>query len=210
MGRLATWPDNYVASWGIICLVAVVIAWLRRHAWAESYRGYFRFLFVRWKLVTFVAALLGITLIAPYTGDIYWDYTVAAVMAIGSFVTAPWALAVLWRFARRMAPVSDAFVAACAWMFTSSWSYDGWNYMRLGHYPLTWEANISASSFLYVMAGAFWSFDHRDGRPRVAFLSASWPGPSADGAFLRLLPWLAPIMGLVAFLIVGFVFDWLG
>jgi hypothetical protein len=207
---MATWPDNYVASWSLVCLVALAIAWFRRRALAERYRGYFRFLFVPWKVVTFVVALTGITLIAPYTGDMYWDYTVAAVMATGSFLTAPWALAVLWRFVHCKAPFSDAFVATCAWLFVASWSYDGWNYLRLGHYPLTWAANIFASSFLYVLAGAFWSLDHCDGRPQLAFLTDDWPTRSANGAFVRLLPWLVAIMALVSFLILSFVFGWLG
>jgi hypothetical protein len=193
----------------MVCLLAFAWALTRRSVLRERYRGYLRFLLVPWKLGTFAVALAGITLIAPYTGDPYWDYTVAAVMALGSFFTAPWALAVFYRAPKGIAPLSDVAFAACAWLFTASWSYDGWNFLRFGEYPLTWAANLPASSLLYLMAGLFWSFDHRAGKPQISFAQPEWPRPSSPGAFLRLLPWCAPMMALVSYLIVGFVFGWL-
>jgi hypothetical protein len=141
--ELFAWPNGYVCAWCCLCVAALALALARRHALAERYRGYIRFLFVPWKLITFLIALAGITLIAPYTGDPYWDHT------------------------------------------------------------------VPASSLLYFMAGLFWSLDHRNGKTELSFTCADWPRASARGAFVRLLPWCAPMMALVSYLIVGFVYGWL-
>lgn len=45
-------------------------------------------------------------------------------------------------------------------MFSASWSYDLYMYFKLGEYPITWLANIAASSVLYICAGLMWSLDN--------------------------------------------------
>jgi hypothetical protein len=35
----------------------------------------------------------------------------------------------------------------------------GYLWMRDGHYPVTWWANLLASSVLYLCAGLFWNLD---------------------------------------------------
>lgn len=70
MGALAEWPWNYVALWTLLSCAALGWALMQRHALAVRYRGDGRFLREPWKLATFVIACAGITLIAPYTGDV--------------------------------------------------------------------------------------------------------------------------------------------
>jgi len=43
-------------------------------------RSYGEFLLVPWRMTTFIIALLGIYVIAPYTGDPTWDYIDALVI----------------------------------------------------------------------------------------------------------------------------------
>jgi hypothetical protein len=48
-------------------------------------------------------------------------------------------------------------VALCLWLFSASWSYDLYLLLRDGSYPVTWLANLFASSLLYLSAGLFWN-----------------------------------------------------
>lgn len=62
-------------------------------------------LLVPWKILTFSVAAFGITIVAPYTHDPYWDYPVALIMSFLTFTTAPWSLAVLYRGTCPRSPV---------------------------------------------------------------------------------------------------------
>ena len=143
----------YLVGWIACCLAALAFYIREPGAYAPSHRSYWRYLAAPWKLATFTIAALGITLIAPYTGDPTWDYFDAAMMAVLTFVTAPWALATLYLCARRKLPLRHAFVAACAWLFSASWCYDAYLLWRDGYYPVTWSANLVASSILIYGGG---------------------------------------------------------
>jgi hypothetical protein len=196
----------YLIAW-ITCFLAALALYAREPgAYAPSHRSYWRYLAAPWKLATFAIAALGITLIAPYTGDPTWDYFDAALMAVLTFVTAPWAVATLYLCARRKLPLRHAFVAACAWLFSASWCYDAYLLWRDGYYPVTWAANLVASSILYVAAGLFWNLDWRAGRGvTFGFLEPGWPQAPGAGAFRR-IAWIGlPFMVLAAILILQFV-----
>jgi hypothetical protein len=197
---------TYPVAWIACCLAALALfAWQPR-AYAISRRDYWRYLAAPWKLATFAVAGLGITLIAPYTGDPTWDYFDAAMMAVLTFVTAPWAVATLYLCARGKLPLRQAFVAACAWLFSASWCYDAYLLWRDGYYPVTWSANLVASSILYMAAGLFWNLDWRPGRGvTFGFLEPGWPQAPGKGAFRRIV-WIGiPFMALAAVLILQFV-----
>jgi hypothetical protein len=63
----------YVAVWGAACIGALALFLVRRGRFTIASAAYWRFLLVPWKLVTFVLAAAGITMIAPYTSDPTWD-----------------------------------------------------------------------------------------------------------------------------------------
>lgn len=92
-------------------------------------------------------------IIAPYTGDPTWDYFDASFMSMFCHATAPWAVGMIYRSRQGRAHWREVYVMACAWMFTVSWTYDGYQLWRTGIYPATWAANIALSSVLYVSAG---------------------------------------------------------
>ena len=110
----------YIALWSLACLIAVILFLRDRASFAISHAGYRRFLCEPWKLATFLVATVGITLIAPYTGDPTWDYADALFMSVLTFATAPWAVGALYKALRREADPREAFVAFCAWMFSAS------------------------------------------------------------------------------------------
>jgi hypothetical protein len=53
-------------------------------------------LFQDWKIVTFIISAIGLTVIAPYTGDPTWDYVDAAFMSILTYTTAPWVVGTIY------------------------------------------------------------------------------------------------------------------
>jgi hypothetical protein len=152
-----TFFTAYLALWISCCVAAAVLFARGRRAFVIGRRAYWRYLAEPWKLATFAIAAAGLIVIAPYTGDHTWDYVDAAFMSLFTFTTAPWAVGTLYLAIRRRASARNAFVAACAWMFSSSWSYDAYVLVKSGVYPTTWWSNILLAGVLYVAAGLLWN-----------------------------------------------------
>jgi hypothetical protein len=196
----------YVGAWGAACAVALAMTFFDPKAYSFADRAYLRFLGVPWKLATFAVSGIGITVVAPYTGDPTWDYFDAAFMAVLTFVTAPWSTGTLYLAVRGRSGIRQVFVAACLWMFSASWSYDLYLLLRDGEYPNTWLANIAASSVLYCSAGLLWNLDWRPGRGATfSFQEAGWPRVAPAGEFARVV-WIAlPFMAIAAASILYFL-----
>lgn len=196
----------YVFCWTVACLLALFLYVRDRNEYSLSHAGYWRRLLVRWKVVTFVIAAAGLTVMAPYTGDPTWDYFDALYMSVLTFLTAPWAVGTMYKVLRKELPLRQGYVAACVWMFSASWSYDLYILIRDGDYPLTWFANIFASSVLYMLAGLLWNLEYSRGRGVIfSFMESDWPDGSAeDAGFPRVLAFALPIMALVAVLMLYF------
>ncbi|MBB6584965.1 hypothetical protein [Ralstonia solanacearum] len=193
----------YMAAWGTLCALALIIYIKDKKSFGFSSNRYLGFLLIKWKVWTFLCATTGITLIAPYTGDPTWDYVDALLMSILTFISAPWSIGALHLVARRRLPFKQAIVAFCAWMFSASWSYDLYLVLRDHQYPLTWFSNIFASSVLYVAAGLLWNLEWRPGRGvTFSFLEPEWPAPLAEPGFTRILGYATPFM-LLALLAIG-------
>ncbi|HZR70541.1 MAG TPA: hypothetical protein VFB01_15975 [Burkholderiales bacterium] len=189
----------YMAVWGAACAAAVAIVARDPGAFPFLAPEYRRFLGVRWKVLTFAVAAVGLTGVAPYTGDPTWDYVDAAFQSVLTFIGAPWAVGTLYLFLRRAARPKQAFVAACVWMFSASWSYDLYILVRDGRYPDTWAINIVASSVLYLAAGLLWNLDWRPGRGvTFAFLEPEWLAVRTGTAFVRVLGYALPFMLIAA------------
>ena len=196
---MAPFFTAYLTAWVLACAVAVATVARDPRAFSLLAPEYRRFLGVRWKLVTFVLAAVGLTLVAPYTGDPTWDYVDASFQSVLTFLGAPWAVGTLYLFIRRAATPKQAFVAACVWMFSASWSYDVYILLRDGLYPDTWAINIVASSVLYLAAGLLWNLDWRPGRGvTFSFLEPEWLAVQTGTRFARLLGYALPFMLIAA------------
>ena len=195
----------YVTFWATACLIAAVVYIRDRQSYALSHSDYWYFLFKPWKVITFLIAATGLTVIAPYTGDPTWDYFDALFMSLLTFFTAPWATGVLYKVAKRELALKQAFVAGCIWMFSASWSYDLYLLIRDGCYPVTWFPNIFASSALYMSAGLFWNLDWRKERGVIfSFMEADWPVMSSFSVLPKILWFALPLMILVTLFILLF------
>ena len=182
--------SGYAASWAGACLVAAVLAWKGGHL---RERSYWAFLAAPWKAVTFVLAASLLIIATPFAADPTWDCIDASFMALLAFTTAPWSVGMLYR----RPSAAHVYVAACVWLFSASWSYDGYLLLRDGRYPATWFANLLASSMLYLSAGLFWSLDADDGgRLRFAFQNRDWPEVPASE--FRAVAWAAVAFMLLA------------
>lgn len=200
----------YLVAWLLACLGAVTLYLRERSAFIISQRDYWRFLAVRWKLATFFVAGTGMVLLAPYTGDPTWDYFDAAFMSIFCFATAPWAIGVLYRTGKCTSHWREIYVVACAWLFTVSWSYDGYMLLKTGIYPGTWLANMVLSSILYILAGMLWNLEYAAPSGVIfGFMRDDWPKAANPTDFGKIVWFALPIMALVAVIILAFVVTFL-
>jgi hypothetical protein len=197
----------YLLVWSSACMAAVGIFVYRFKTWEITRRAYWQFLLQPWKMVSFALAALGLIFIAPYTGDITWDYYDAAFMSILTFVTAPWTVGALYNTLRGQRSFGEAYVAFCVWMFSASWSYDLYLLLRDGSYPETWDVNIGASSILYFAAGLLWNLEYRRDRGVLfAFMDEAWPScRSRQTTFRRVIWYALPFMLMVSVAILSFV-----
>ena len=199
---------GYILIWSLVCLTSIIILVKDKSSFELFHRDYWRFLMVPWKVVTFAGAFAAMVILAPFSGDPTWDYIDASFMSILTFVTAPWAIGVLYRSLRRGLPAKKTFVAFCAWMFSASWSYDLYLFIRDGHYPVTWFVNILASSVLYIPAGLLWNLDWRERKGIIfSFTEDNWLVASTRLVFKKIFWYAFLFIVFVGILIMAYVYQ---
>ena len=196
----------YLGVWLVACISTFGLMVANRHTLTLFGAGYRAFLLQPWKVVTFAISATGMVVIAPWTGDPTWDYVDAGFMALLTFLTAPWSVGTLYLGLRRRAGPVALYVAACLWLFSASWSYDGYILLRDGYYPPTWLPNLFASSVLYCAAGLLWNLEwHRERGVVFGFMRSGWPEPAGEGGFSRVLIYALPFMLIAAAMIGAFL-----
>jgi hypothetical protein len=178
----------YLLFW-VTALVTAIILYIKNfNSFTLSQKDYWYFLLQPWKITTFIIATLGLIIIAPYTGDPTWDYVDALFMSILTFATAPWAIGVIYKAIKKTADLKELYVAICFWLFSASWSYDLYLLLRDGYYPMTWWANLCASSVLYILAGMFWNLNWLPEKGiQFSFMLNDWPNPSIRFSFSKII-----------------------
>lgn len=147
----------YLPFWMICLAAAIVLAVIRRDQIGYFSADYWRYILQPWKVVMFIVATAGITIPAPYSGDITWDYVDAIGMAVLTYTTAPWSVGIIYRWYKKKSNFTQVYVAICSAMLSASWFYDLYIYFVLGFYPPTWWSNIPLSLGMYVLAGFMWN-----------------------------------------------------
>ena len=196
----------YLTAYSFACIIAAFLMYRERNTLVLFQQNYRRYMSSTWKIVTFVIAASGMTIIAPLTGDPTWDYFDAAFMSILTFLTAPWSVGTLYLAFHRKVKLSHAYIAVCVWMFSASWAYDVYILIKHDYYPPTWLPNIILSSILYFAAGTMWNLQQKVGRGVVfGFMEPAWPDANRELGF-RQIGWFAfPIMILVTLMIAPFI-----
>lgn len=196
----------YLACWLLLCLIALTMYCRHPHDYSISRQSYWRALCVPWKLSTFFIAMIALIVLAPYSGDPTWDTTDAIFMSVLTFISSPWSVGTLYQTIRRRRFTRQSYLAICLWMFSASWSYDLYLLWRDGSYPITWSANIFASSILYCCAGLLWNLDWKpEHGTTFAFTNPNWPDNSSPATF-RQIYWIGlPFIVLVAAALLSFL-----
>jgi hypothetical protein len=101
----------YFIFWMSSLLMTVSFLFKNWNLISFTQNKYWLILFQPWKLITFTIALLGITLMAPYTGDPTWDYISASLMSLLTFCAAPWAVDIFYRSLQKKENFSVIFIA---------------------------------------------------------------------------------------------------
>ena len=188
----------YIACYVLAMLAGALLMWRERARLSLLTADYGRFLRLPWRLTTFIIAAVGMTVVAPYTGDPTWDYVDAPMMSILTYLTAPWVVGTLYQCLAGRARVAHVVIAIVLWMTSASWCYDLYILFKRGMYPVTWAWNIAASSVLYLCAGLMWNLDSRAGHGVVfAFREPGWPQAASGGGFMRIAGFALPFMLIV-------------
>ena len=196
----------YIGAWGAACIAALAMVLANPRAYTFATPEYRRFLGVPWKLATFAVSGIGMTVVAPYTVDPTWDYYDGAFMSVLTFLSAPWSTGTLYLALRGRTGLKQAYVAACLWMFSASWSYDLYILLRDGAYSSTWLPNIPAASVLYFSAGLLWNLDwRRDRGATFSFQEPDWPRVAPAAEFGRLIGIALPFMVIAAASVIYFL-----
>lgn len=195
----------YTMLWGVCMLTALVLLLKKQHV-KDHLAAYGRFLSEPWKAVTFLIAASGVTLAAPYSGDPTWDYVDGVFMSVLVFTTAPWAVGAIFRSITSGSRWEDLFIAICLMLFSSSWSYDAYIWMRDGVYPATWFSNLIISPAIYTAAGLFWNLEHTpESGMMFSFQRETWYHECVGTRFRKLL-WIAiPLMAFALYCVVWFI-----
>ncbi len=178
--HIATELKIYLALWLSALILSLFAVFRNRKECSLLQKVYWKFLFERWKIFTFAAATLIITLVAPYSGDPTWDVPDSIIISMLTFILAPWSVGVLYRSLRSWKFNIEFWIGLC-FFFIPCWTYDLYILLRDKIYPPTWYDNLYISGGIVLIAGLFWNLYYRDAYGLTfAFKLNEWPsvGPT--------------------------------
>ena len=148
----------YMLCW----LLAIILAFNMSIQYKISLYSklYYKYITQKWKVVSFLGGTSLMVLPARYSGDVTWTYTDALIMSILTYITAPWAVGIVYKFIRNDISFKHLSIALCFALFSFSWVYDIYIYMTLGFYPSTWSSNMALSMPMYILAGMVWNLGY--------------------------------------------------
>jgi hypothetical protein len=205
---------KYIAACALFCVIAAVLAVSNRRSLFPEWRAYLGFLCLPWKLCLFTIAFVFVTFAGRYTNDETWDWVTGSGMSILTFLTAPWAVGVIYQVLIGRRPIRYLVIAIALLLFSSSWFYDAYLLVRDGAYTRRWAGNLMLSPIIYLAAGILWNLEataHRDFGDRegvrLSFVRTDWPSRPTNTSFQPLMAVSIPLIAVAAFVIVAFV-DW--
>lgn len=118
----------------------------------------------------------------------------------------PWALGVSYQVLKGKRAPQFIVVAVALCLFSASWFYDGYLYLRDGHYTSRWLGNLCLSPIIYMAAGLLWNLEAKFVHGvSLSFLREDWPKPPVDKSFRSIWPLSLPLILIAAFVLVAFV-----
>lgn len=188
----------YSTVWIGVFGFCITVAWRARSTLSLLDREYASFLKTPWRLASATLGTLCFVALSRYASDPYWDAVVGIFMPVVTYLTAPWVVGILYRATRRK-DRDWLPLALCLWLFSTSWSYDLYNFIKMGSYPRTWTDNLIASNVLYASGGLLWNFTvDSSGRATLSFLHEPWPQAPRHGEVRGVWLWV-----MVTALVIG-------
>jgi hypothetical protein len=165
-----------------------------------------KFLSVPWKIRIAVVASLFVTFAGRFTDDETWDVVTGSGMSILTYLTAPWAIGVVYQVVTRRRAALYLVIAIALCLFSSSWFYDGYLLLRDGRYTQRWAGNLILSPIIYLSAGLLWNLEAREGGGvRFSFVRRDWPAAPLNTRFQPIAFACLPFVLVAAYILVGFV-----
>lgn len=197
---------NYLILWVSLLLTAVLIVILKKRTLQLHLNGYFEFLFIKWKLVTFGLAGFFVTFAGYWTDDESWDLISGFGMSLLTYLFAPLSVGVLYRFAQLKESILNVFLALIFSFFSFSWFYDGYLLIRDNSYTQRWYGNLILSSAIYLCAGIFWNLEiNKNNKIILGFARSDWPKPPLNKNLGKASLLALPFGALAFYILVGFV-----
>ncbi len=143
-------------------------------------KDYYNFIFIRWKVITFILSLIFLLLLTTLE---LVDYGYLTINRFGStflitlcfltFFTAPWTVGNLIRYFFSLNSnlgVRFPFISLLMLLFVSCWFYDFYFLLfKEGTYPKTWFYNMTRSVPIYITAGLFWNLTYNSNLKKIKF-----------------------------------------
>tara|TARA_B110001454_G_scaffold218991_1_gene249094 strand:- start:141606 stop:142319 length:714 start_codon:yes stop_codon:yes gene_type:complete len=198
---------NYLINWICVLIVGIALYVRNRKKLQQQWAGYFDFLFLKWKLVTFVLSGLFVSLAGYWTDDESWDIISGFGMSLFTFLVGPLAIGIILRTLRGKETILNIYLAIVFSFFSFSWFYDGYLILRDGVYNPRWYGNMILSGIIYVCAGFFWNLELTPtGKITLGFIRPDWPKPPSNHGIAKAFILIGIPLGFIALVfIVGFV-----
>lgn len=171
------------------------------------FQAYLRFLFVRWKIITFIFAVSLLIILSYFVNDPTWDVGVSVLMGAMTYVFAPYTVFYLYDSIKKRKLKGTTFNALFFMIFSSGWTYDIYNYLKLGHIPNSWLENLILSSLIYLVAGFFWNLSEINEKPLLSIGNTNWPKVHNNIGIKTFLQFIVPIGICVSIFFLLFLFD---
>ncbi len=87
----------YIITWMMTTLLMGVLVFLHRLTLTYFSRKYWRHLGQLWKIISFLMAMILLSAISIIANDPTWDIPESIIMVTLTFLTAPWAVGIIYR-----------------------------------------------------------------------------------------------------------------
>ena len=85
----------YFVYWITASFIAVIVIFKNRKRIPLFSKDYWKFIVKKWKLLSFVAAILSIIGVTPFSTDPTWDYVDSVFIPVFVYINAPWTIGII-------------------------------------------------------------------------------------------------------------------
>lgn len=155
----------YFVSWIFLCIICLYLLIKYRKTLIIFKKEYFEFIFIKWKIVLFLLAVIFFSYLSTLWLDPTWDIPETILMSLMTYYTSPYSVWVLYRFIKKIdRKYIEIYIAIIFIFFSSAWLYDLYSMVfLLGYYPINMAlANLFISPFFYIAWWIVWNLDYKN------------------------------------------------